>query len=111
MNWLDWLTALMVSAGGFFVFVGGVGAVRMPDLYTRMHATSLTDTLGSLLILVGLMLQSGFTLITLKIVLVAAFLLVTGPTAAYALANAAFLGGQLPEGLQDGASDDGETQP
>ena len=110
MGWLDWVTALMVSAGGFFVFVGGVGAVRMPDLYTRMHATSLTDTLGSLLILAGLMLQSGVSLITLKIALVAAFLMVTGPTASYALANAAFLGGQLPEGCDDSGAEPGESQ-
>lgn len=106
---IDWTTFVMLAVGGFFVFVGGVGAIRMPDLYTRMHATSLTDTLGSLLILGGLMLQSGFTLVTLKLLAVTIFLLITGPTAAYALANAAYFGGQKPVGCKTSDDDASES--
>jgi multicomponent Na+:H+ antiporter subunit G len=70
--------------------------MRLPDLYTRMHAASLTDTLGTLLILGGIMLQGGLTLATIKLVAIVLFLMVTGPTATYALANAALLSGRLP---------------
>ncbi|MEM1412847.1 MAG: monovalent cation/H(+) antiporter subunit G [Pseudomonadota bacterium] len=96
MNWVDILCAAMGIAGGFFVLVGGIGALRMPDLFTRMHAASLTDTLGSLLILSALMIQFGLSLATLKLVAIAIFLLFTSPVASYALANAALLSGHRP---------------
>lgn len=99
--------ALMV-AGGVFVFIGGLGAIRMPDLYTRMHASSLTDTLGSLLIILGLVLQAGFTLVTLKLFAVLVFLLLTSPVSAYALANAAMLSGYRPKGLKPAAGQEGQ---
>ena len=102
---LDVLGGLMLVAGGAFVFIGGVGAIRMPDLYTRMHATSVTDTLGSLLILGGLMVKAGLGLITVKLALIAGFLLLTSPVSAYALANAAFLSGHRPVNCDE---EDGE---
>ncbi len=61
---LDTLSWVMLVAGGAFVLIGGIGILRLPDLYTRMHAASLTDTLGTLLILLGIMLQAGLTLAT-----------------------------------------------
>jgi multicomponent Na+:H+ antiporter subunit G len=88
--------ALLVT-GGLFVFVGGVGALRMPNFYTRIHAASLTDSMGSILIIVGIMLQAGFSLATVKLLAILAFLLITGPTATYALANAALLSGMKPD--------------
>lgn len=93
---LDIASWVLLVAGGFFVFVGGVGALRMPDIYTRMHAASLTDTLGTLLTLSGLILQAGLTLSTAKLLAIMMFLLFTAPTAAYALANAARLSGLAP---------------
>ncbi len=96
MNWLDWISAVLATGGGLFVLIGGIGALRMPDLYTRMHASSLTDTLGSLLILSALMLQSGASLATLKLAAIAIFLLLTSPVASYALGNAALLSGHEP---------------
>ena len=62
-----------------------------------MHAASLTDSMATILILGGLMLQSGLTLATVKIFAILVFLMLTGPTASYALANAAFLSGLKPE--------------
>lgn len=94
---LDVLSWLLLLAGGGFVLVGGIGVVRLPDLYTRMHAASLTDTLGTLLILGGIMLQAGLSLATIKLAAIAVFLMLTGPTATYALANAALLSGLLPK--------------
>ena len=94
---LDILSWVALLAGAGFVLVGGIGILRMPDLYTRMHAASLTDTLGTLLLLLGIMLQAGLTLATIKLAAIAVFLLLTGPTATYALANAALLSGVQPK--------------
>ena len=93
---LDFVSWLLLSLGGFFVFVGGVGALRMPDLYTRMHAASLTDTIGSFLIIAGVMIQAGASFATVKLAAILIFLLFTGPTATNALASAAILSGHRP---------------
>ena len=93
---LDVLSWVMLLSGAGFVLTGGIGILRLPDLYTRMHAASLTDTLGTLLILGGIVVQAGLTLASVKLLAIAVFLLLTGPTATYALANAALLAGLLP---------------
>ncbi len=93
---LDVLSWILLLLGGGFVLVGGIGVIRMPDLYTRMHAASLTDTLGTLCILGGIGLQAGLTLASIKLAAIAIFLLLTGPTATYALANAALMSGVMP---------------
>ena len=94
---LDGVSWVMLLIGSGFIITGGIGALRLPDLYTRMHAASLTDSMATILILGGLMLQSGLTLATVKIFAILVFLMLTGPTASYALANAAFLSGLKPE--------------
>jgi multicomponent Na+:H+ antiporter subunit G len=97
IGWLLWLVSwLALVLGSGFVLIGGIGAVRMPNLYTRVHASSLTDSLGPMLVLGGLMLQSGLALETLKLAAILIFMLLTGPTATYALANAALLSGMKP---------------
>jgi len=93
---LDILSWLLLSVGGLFVFVGGIGALRMPDLYTRMHAASVTDSIAPILIIAGIMLQAGLTLASIKLVAILLFLLLTGPTASNALASAALLAGYRP---------------
>lgn len=90
---LDALSWLLLTAGTAFCIVGGIGLVRFPDFYTRIHATGLTDTLGAGLILVGLMLQAGLSLVMVKLIFVLAFLLITGPTANHALVKAAYAHG------------------
>jgi multicomponent Na+:H+ antiporter subunit G len=93
---LDTTSWAFLATGSFFVVVGAVGLVRMPDFYTRMHPAGVTDTLGIDLILMGLMLQSGFTLVTVKLLLIGAFLFFTSPTSTHAIANAAFVAGLKP---------------
>ena len=90
---LDIISWLLLLTGGFFVAVGGIGVLRMPELYTRMHAAGVTDSIAPIMILIGLMFQAGFTLISLKLVAILVFLLLTGPTASNALASAALLAG------------------
>lgn len=94
---IDSLSWALLLLGAGFVFVGGIGALRLPNFYTRMHAASLTDTMGSMLILTGIMLQAGWSLATIKLMAILLFLLLTGPTASYALANAALLSGLKPD--------------
>ena len=96
-DWLDMLSFVLLVSGGAFVLIGGIGLLRMPDLYTRMHAASLTDSMGTLLVLAGVMLQSGLSLATIKLAAIAIFLLLTSPTATYALSNAALMSGLRPE--------------
>jgi multicomponent Na+:H+ antiporter subunit G len=93
---VDVASWILLTVGGFFVLVGGIGALRMPDLYTRMHAASVTDSLGAMLVLSGLVLQAGFTLDTVKLAAILIFMLFTSPTAANALASAALLAGINP---------------
>lgn len=93
---LDILSWLLLAAGGISVLIGGIGALRMPDLYTRMHAASVTDSLGSILVIAGVILQAGFSLAAIKLGAILIFLLLTGPTASNALASAALLAGTRP---------------
>ncbi len=87
--------ALLLS-GGAFCIIGGLGLLRLPDVYARMHAAGITDTLGAGLILAGLMVQGGLSLVTVKLILILVFLLFTSPTSTYALANAAYRRGLEP---------------
>lgn len=105
---LDIISWVLLSAGGIFVLIGGIGALRMPNLYTRMHAASVTDTMGAILVLTGIMLQAGLSLATIKLGAILIFLLITSPTSSYALASAALLAGVKPDG--SGAEDNEATE-
>lgn len=93
---VDLLSWICLVAGGAFCVVGTLGLVRMPDFYTRMHAASVTDTLGAGLMLFGMILQAGFSLITVKLLMILLLLLFTNPTATHALAKAARARGLQP---------------
>lgn len=94
---LDIASWLLLCSGGAFVLIGGIGALRLPGFYTRLHAASLTDTMATILIFCGIMLQAGLSLAALKLAAIMLFLLLTGPTASYALANAALQSGMRPD--------------
>jgi multicomponent Na+:H+ antiporter subunit G len=93
---IDTLSWVLLTLGGLSVLIGGIGALRMPDLYTRMHAASVTDSMGAILVLAGIMLQAGWSLATIKLAAILLFLLLTSPTSSYALASAALLAGKRP---------------
>lgn len=88
---------IFIISGSFFVIVGAVGTLRFPDFWSRLHAASITDSAGMLLLFVGMCLQAGFTLITVKLIIIAAFLFITGPTSTHAIANAALVSGLRPK--------------
>ena len=93
---LDILSWICIVLGGAFCAIGALGLVRMPDFYTRMHAASITDTVGAALMLFGMILQAGFTLIAVKLIMIGLLLLFTSPTATHALAKAARARGVEP---------------
>jgi multicomponent Na+:H+ antiporter subunit G len=93
---IDAASWICLVGGSAFCIIGAAGLIRMPDFYTRMHAASVTDTVGTGPILLGLMLQAGFTLVTAKLVIIAMLILLTSPAASHALARAAFVRGVRP---------------
>lgn len=98
---IDLLSWACLLAGGFFGIVGGTGLIRLPDLFTRFHAAGITDTLCTALIAIGLMLQSESWLVSVKILLILAFLFFTSPTSTHALAKAALHGKLKPLRYKD----------
>ena len=101
-QFIDIASWVLMTTGGLAVLVGGIGALRMPDLYTRMHAASVTDSLGAILVLAGLMLQGGWSLVTAKLAAILLFLVLTSPTSSNALASAALIAGTRPLGDRHG---------
>lgn len=99
LNLSSWV---LIAAGSAFCLIGALGLLRMPDFFTRMHAASLVDTLGAGLLLLGMVLQAGFTLVTAKLLMIALLLFFTSPTATHALARAARARGVEPL-LTDGS--------
>ena len=87
---LSWACLL---AGGLLGIVGGIGIHRFPDFYSRMHAVGITDTLCAAMFLIGLSLQTGVSIASVKLLLIFVFLFFSSPTATHALANSALLGG------------------
>lgn len=93
---MDILSWILLTTGAGFVLIGGIGALRLPDFYTRLHAASLTETMASILIFTGMILQTGISFESMKLLAILAFLLLTAPTASYTLANAALQSGISP---------------
>jgi len=93
---LEVLSWISILGGLFFMIVGTIGVVRMPDVYTRLHAAGMTDTMGAGLLLLGMCFQAGLTLVLVRLVLIYAFLLFTSPISTHALASAALSGGLEP---------------
>lgn len=101
----DVISGLLIIGGGVFLVIGAIGLNRMPDVFTRMHATSVGDTFGAGLMLAGMMVQTGFSLVTAKLLFLLLFLWFTAPVATHALARAAMLAGVKPVVVDDDAAD------
>jgi multicomponent Na+:H+ antiporter subunit G len=96
MDIINLVSSLFITVGALSIIVGLLGVYRMPDFYTRLHAASIIDTLGAMLILFGLILYYGFNIVSLKLLLILIFILITTPTAAHALAKSALHGNLKP---------------
>lgn len=93
---LEIISWFLLVSGSFFCLTGVVGLLRFPDFFSRIHATSLTDTMGAGLILMGLMIQAGWGLALPKLIMILFFSLLAGTTASHAMAKAALKSGLKP---------------
>jgi multicomponent Na+:H+ antiporter subunit G len=96
----------LILLGSFFTVVGAFGLVRMPEVFTRMHAASVTDTLGVGCLILGMSLQAGLSLVTLKLFFLLLLFAFTAPVVTHALAQAC-----LNEGIEPVPADEGGSRP
>jgi multicomponent Na+:H+ antiporter subunit G len=93
----DIVSMVLILAGSAFSVVGGIGILRLPDVFARMHGAGITDTLGAGLILIGLMFQGAGPLVVVKLAMILGFLWITSPTSTHALAKSALAHGEKPK--------------
>lgn len=93
---LDLLSWACIILGSIFCFIGALGLLRLPDVFARMHAAGMIDTLGMMLLLLGMAFQAGFTIVLVKLIMIAVFILYTSPTATHALSRAILYAGIKP---------------
>jgi len=101
----DILGIIVLIGGAFFLLIGSIGLIRLPDFYSRNHATGKSDTLGVMLVIFGLILIEGFTLNSAKLSFILIFVFLTNPTGTNALINAALHCGLKPWFKQDAGKD------
>jgi len=95
----DMAGGLLIVVGAFFYLVGAIGIYRMPDVFTRMHAASVSETLGVGFLVIGMMILAGFTLVSVKLAIILGVVLFTSPIVTHALAQAALQEGIKPLGV------------
>jgi multicomponent Na+:H+ antiporter subunit G len=94
---IDLASWALILVGSFFIVAGAIGIMRLPDVYTRMHSASVIETLGAGFLFAGLMLQAGFSQVTLKLLFILLLFFFTGPAITHALAQAALAADLEPE--------------
>ena len=101
MTWwaifIEVLSWVLILGGGAFSVIGALGMLRFPDFWARLHAASVSESAGVILLLAGLAIQAGWGLIAVKVILIGILLFITGPTATHAVANAALVSGLKPK--------------
>jgi multicomponent Na+:H+ antiporter subunit G len=98
---IDIISGILIAAGSFFVLVGAISLVRMPDIFARIHGASIIDTVGAGFLILGLIVQAGCTLTSVKLLFILAIFFFTLPVAAHALAQAALHEGVKPKLAED----------
>jgi multicomponent Na+:H+ antiporter subunit G len=100
MTWalvVDIVSWILILTGSAFTVIGAIGTLRFPNFWSRLHAASVSESAGMILLIAGMCLQSGITLVTVKLIIIGAFIFMTGPTSTHAVANAALMSGERPE--------------
>ena len=88
---IDFFTGLMWTAGAAFALLAALGLLRMPDVFTRMQASTKASTLGLGCLLIGAALQLGDFATFIRVISIGAFILLTTPVAAHVIARASYL--------------------
>ena len=86
----DVVILVLALSSCFFFLVGTTGLIRLPDVFSRMHATTKSDTLGAGLALLALIVYKGFDPVSLKLLVVLVFIMITNPVAAHIISKAAY---------------------
>lgn len=84
------IATIVIAIGIFFMIMGSIGLLKLPDFYTRLHAAGKCDTVGLALIIMGCMIYQGLDFITIKLLFVLAFYLFTIPVGTHAIMKAAY---------------------
>lgn len=100
---VDAIALGLIVAGLFFLLVGAIGFVRLPDVFCRLHVTGVLDTLGAPLVMLGAAVYIGAQLVSLKLLLATLFLSVSSPLVGHLLARAALEAGHEPGVIEDSA--------
>lgn len=87
------IAKILLIIGAIFGFIGGLGVLRMPDVYNRIHSETISVIGGTIVILLGIVFLRGYDLHSLKALLIAVFLFVTNPVSSHAIAKAAHKSG------------------
>ena len=93
---MDILSIIFMTSGLFFLVVAAIGVIRLPDVFSRSHAVSVTDSLGAFLMLAGIAFHEGLDKNTLKILVVLALLYILNPVISHATVRAALRSGLEP---------------
>jgi multicomponent Na+:H+ antiporter subunit G len=93
---MEILSMIFIVAGLFFLIVAAIGVIRLPDVFSRSHAISLTDSLGAFLMLIGIALHEGLGTNMLKILVVLSLLYIINPVITHATVRAALRSGIKP---------------
>ena len=92
------LSGFSIACGVMALLIGSLGLLRLPDVYCRIHAVGMIDTAGASFIILGMIIHEGFTLVTVKLVLIGVFMFFTSPIATHAVAQVAYKSGVVPVG-------------
>ena len=92
------LSGFFIACGVLALLIGSLGLLRLPDVYCRIHAVGMIDTAGASFIILGMIIHEGFTLVTVKLVLIGVFMFFTSPIATHAVAQVAYKSGVVPVG-------------
>ena len=106
------LAIILMLGGAFFLTVSCIGLIRLPDFYSRTHAVGKSETLGAMLLLAGLAVYNGWSVSSLKILIIVLFVLIANPSATHAISRAALRSGLEPwtqKGNQKGGSKEAMT--
>ena len=91
-------SGLFIACGVVALLIGSLGLLRLPDVYCRIHAVGMIDTAGASFIILGMIIHEGFSLVSVKLVLIGVFLFFTSPIATHAVAQVAHKSGLVPVG-------------
>ena len=99
---LDIITGICFFVGSLSIIIGACGLIKLPDVFSRIHAAGMIDTGGTAFFLLGMILQAGWSLITFKLILIGIFIFFTSPVTSHVTANLARQKNLMPLGKKIG---------